>query len=674
MSLSLSKDANTIISGSEDNTLRIWHKTGHSYEFFSLYKQRRPALAVLLKDKAIYSTESEKVNIRAYSVESSFFDSLDIDYYYASLFYQAITKPTTIHTVEHLLLNLACLNGTEDGDHPEDEENLRSNRLKLHHGVNPLFWICLFQAPEVLEKALQNCDYEQWAYDQCDSFDPFLYSLRINNKDLIDVWADYFLKEENWNKLIVRDHDTLKMLFDSQSEKIQRLGILKFKGDSAIHRDIEPVQVCGYDKEKAYLYCFTRDCFIDLPTKRMLKDKEDISEEGATVTHESTLIPVSKRLSKLFWLITSVDNMAPQNKIELRPLILALFNKYLLYFYIYSVINFIGHLLFFIIIVFQRDNLALVIPFYFIYAFMAVFEIIDMLSQGFSYFASVYNWFDMLLYPSGMVVVLYAAQEKYNFLGVERENFIVVFILYVALLRMITMLRVVKPTRYLILMILRTYIDMTPFLVVMFIYIVGNGGIFMVINHTNSAVENLYTLKQLQISSDQMYNYGYGNWDGTDGMNDLTFCFYIHTGVFIGLVMFNLLIAIISGTYEEFVENRDMIDLEEIISMLTEMCSFLQFGLWLREKFIGKSKEKGVFYHFLIPIGEDEDDLKEIKKKLNEVEGGMRKNQEELTRRMDLMRNEINTKQIRMAENQRKMDLKIDRVLGLSNTSPSRLR
>ena len=677
ISVRLSEDANTIFSGSIDHKLKIWEKSGHSYEFNSEYKQEAAVQDILVKKNKIYSVRISKILVKPFSRKSSFFQSIDESYYYSSLFYQALSKPTSIQTVQSLLQTLPSLreedgrgsskerrdqgkgSQNEGGKEEDDEKNLvdyeRTEPLKIHHGVNPLYWFCIFQAPELLREALKRCDYQQWVYSQSDLFDPFLYSMRIDNKELIDVWADYFLKEGNEHKLVVRGHDLLQILLCSQSEKIQKLGISKLKGASAIHRDIVPIQVCGYDKDKGFLYCFTRDCFIDSDTKKMLKEKEDVSQEGITVTHESTLIPLSKGLSKLYWLISSVQSMAPQNKLELRPLILALFQKYRWYFYIYSLLNALGHLLIFTMVVFHIESWYLLIPFYIIYSLMALFEIIDIFNEGAAYFKSVYNLFDILLYPAGMVIVGTAARDNYQYLNEERTNFLVVLVLYFGLLRTITMLRVIKETRYLMLMLLRTYKDMTPFLVVMFIYLIGNGAIFMVINHTDGEVENEYTLKRLQIASDMMYNYGYGNWDGTDAMNDLTFFFYIHTGIFIGLVMFNLLIAIISGTYEEFVENRDMIDLEEIISMLTEMASFLRFSRWIKVKTFGPGKERGVFYHFLIPYLQEEDDLKEIQNRISMVEKGVKQSNKELKARIDHFRGDITSVKTSMRESQKSM-------------------
>ena len=108
---------------------------------------------------------------------------------------------------------------------------------------------------------------------------------------------------------------------------------------------------------------------------------------------------------------------------------------------------------------------------------------------------------------------------------------------------------------------------MTPFLIVLSFYRVGTRGLNILLSITNpddgEQPKYSFTWDQLRLSSDVIYNWGYGNWEGNGGMNALNFWFYIHTGIFIGLVIFNLLIAIISGTY--------------VIDMWLEMVEFLKF-------------------------------------------------------------------------------------------------
>ena len=405
-------------------------------EYNSLDKYRQP---VVMNDMLVQGVDND-VLVTPFCLKTPFFDSIAKGYYYSSLFYQSMSKPTRIETLNYLLDRLTCF---KKSTKVED----RSELLKLHHGVNPLYWFCLFETPALLSKALSNCDYEQWVYEDSDTYDPFLYSLKIDNQELIDVWADYFLKEENSPRLIVNDTQYLKMLLSSKYEKLQKLGIAKFKAKSQIHGDNEPIKVCGFNRNKGYLYCFSKKGFIDVETKKKLRSKEDKTQDGIPVHHESTQIPISINLSRLYWLIKVVAVMAPQNKLELRPLILALHKRYRWYFYIYSITNVIGNILLFVTVVFQAYSPYTLVPFFLIYSLMLIFEIINLFSKGWWYFSSVYNWFDIIVYPLGMGLTSYVVRNGYDFLESERENFIVAIILYLALMRAISMLRVVNSTQ-----------------------------------------------------------------------------------------------------------------------------------------------------------------------------------------------------------------------------------
>ena len=197
--------------------------------------------------------------------------------------------------------------------------------------------------------------------------------------------------------------------------------------------------------------------------------------------------------------------------------------------------------------------------------------------------------------------------------------------LYLALLRAVTMSRIFEPARYLMLMILRTYKDMIAFLFILFFLILGKGAIFMVINQTNKEAPGDHSLKEFKHSLDMIYNWGFGNWEGTGSMNTETYSFYLNTGIFVGLVMFNILISIICGTCEEFTEKKEMIDLKEILAMLSEMTTFFIYA----EKvpiICVKPNEEEIFYHFLVPDedGGVEKELKEVKEKNKEKEEELR--------------------------------------------------
>ena len=615
-SVSLSQNGRTIVSGSSDKTLKVWRRKANQFSFVSSSKLKKSITDFFVDQNRTFITQSKRIVLIPNSDQTEFFNSLLTSYYFSSIFCNSFSKESIIESLNHLYESLPSYDAAQKTkDH--------SKLLELHHGINPLIWFCVFRSSQLLKKALKKWSYQQSVYKKSRDFDPFFYSLKSGDQDLSDVWADYFFEEENRERLVI-DDKIMEILMKSPSKKIQQVAINEFKGSSTLTRNIEPIHLLGLDDDGGFVGCESANSLVGPGEKNQLLGQEDSSKVGVHVVHESTFIPTPEELSRLSPFLNSIKKMTPENRLEMRPLIRALYNKHRRLFYLFSLLNLIGNILFFMTIVFQVDSPAILFPFYTIYSGMLVFEIIDILTKGLKYFSSVYNWFDVLLYPVGMGLTSYVILKGYDFLENETENFLVVLVLYLALLRAVSMLRVLDSTRYLILMILRVYLDMTPFFVILLFYIIGNACIYILIKITKG--EKDFTLRDLKRSSDVIYNWGYGNWDDPSEMNDLTFLFYLHTGLFIGLIMFNLLIAIISGTYEQFTEDRVMIDLNETLDMLSEMANFLGVLRSLKEKCLNGSEVKKVYYHFLVP-NESEEEFKEIQKKL----GALAEKQEVMT-------------------------------------------
>ena len=413
-SISLWKEGSLIISGSEDKSLRIWEKSGPSYKMTSKYKTSHTPHSHTLKDNTIFFSSDNQILLRPFCLKSSFFDSLISNYYYGSIFDLAFSKPSTNIALNYLLDNLPCFQ--EEGKITD-----RSELLELHHGVNPLYWFCFFQAPSLLREALERCEYEQWVYEECDAYDPFSYSLESKNEEMIDVWADYFLKEENAHKLIIRDIGLLQTLLNSKSGKVQSLGVSKFLGTSCVNPQIEPIKKFALNQVKGYTYTTTPNPFIDPETKKKLKSKGSPGEGIIPVKHQSTLMGLPTGLSRIQWLITSIENMTPENQKQMRPLVFTLYNQNYRSFVIYSLINLIGHICLFAIVVFRAQQWPVQLLFTVIYLSMLIFEFFNLCNQGLrSYFlssiSSIYNWFDIIVYPAGMIVVILVTNNGYDFL------------------------------------------------------------------------------------------------------------------------------------------------------------------------------------------------------------------------------------------------------------------
>ena len=75
--------------------------------------------------------------------------------------------------------------------------------------------------------------------------------------------------------------------------------------------------------------------------------------------------------------------------------------------------------------------------------------------------------------------------------------------------------------------------------------------------------------------------------------------------------MFNLLIAIISSTYENYVEGRETIDTQELIEILLDFSSIMAF-------FSGSRVETDKKYVHIFALAEEEVELTEMVKDLSE--------------------------------------------------------
>ena len=177
--------------------------------------------------------------------------------------------------------------------------------------------------------------------------------------------------------------------------------------------------------------------------------------------------------------------------------------------------------------------------------------------------------------------------------------------------RALLQLRVVDPTRYLIAMIIRVFVDIVPFITILISAIVIIA--CLEVNTIKSIEDFSYegTFGELLKKIDWVYNMGYGNWEGQDEYPYHLYILYIFQGLLFAFIMFNLLIAIISSTYENYVENREEIDIQELIEILLDFSSILSPFL------TAKKQNERDYLHIFVEADQDEEVL-EVVNKLSE--------------------------------------------------------
>ena len=116
--------------------------------------------------------------------------------------------------------------------------------------------------------------------------------------------------------------------------------------------------------------------------------------------------------------------------------------------------------------------------------------------------------------------------------------------------------------------------------------------------------------------------------------------------------MFNLLIAIVSGTYDEFTEERKLVDMNEVLNMLSSMASFLRYfsprvlGIW------PAGSVKGVFYYFVVPE-QSNINLRYVIKRLEDVSSDQGRIEKDFNGKFDSLGGQL-----------KEINQKLDKIMG----------
>ena len=187
-------------------------------------------------------------------------------------------------------------------------------------------------------------------------------------------------------------------------------------------------------------------------------------------------------------------------------------------------------------------------------------ELKTALSQGRKYLSSIFNLFDVIVAAFSIFGYFFAEDA----LGDDELTVAIGVALAIVFLRAIFYLRVFSATRFLIAMIIRVFYDFVAFVVIFLNFIglavlidqyfdVSETGEEATLNSYFKMLQNHYLLSLGEFAFDEL----------TDKRLAM---FFIYTVVLL-VIMMNLLIAVISSTYEDFTENREDYDLQELIHL-----------------------------------------------------------------------------------------------------------
>lgn len=202
---------------------------------------------------------------------------------------------------------------------------------------------------------------------------------------------------------------------------------------------------------------------------------------------------------------------------------------------------------------------------------LLMYEIYQMFAGGLDYFKDFWNYIDLFRSFLFFVFAILIWTEHFD----NNTNFLA-FIILITWMRGVTYFRIFSPTRYLINLLFEVLTDIPAFLVIFFYTITAFSFIFYSLLEDNRD-QNFY------VTFVDTYSTTLGN-TSTEGYSQLEWLFYVLITLFNFIIMLNLLISILSDTYNRVKEQEIIADGQELASMILEVELMLFWRSDMNEK------------------------------------------------------------------------------------------
>jgi len=259
------------------------------------------------------------------------------------------------------------------------------------------------------------------------------------------------------------------------------------------------------------------------------------------------------------------------------------------------------------------------------------------------YFKDPWNWIDIVFHPLTIAYVIA------RMLGTEDElvrAWISTIILLFGYLRWISYLRIFKPTRNLIQVVVTVVNDMKSFIIIIALIIIGFSFIFLVFNRGRLYGYYLYN----------SYGSLYGPVDDDDSSSSEKF-FIALIAFLLNVILLNLLISIMGDSYAKVLEKRIKTDSLTRLDMISEATTFLRF---LRRK---KALNRGflVLCESLNSTGDDDDDNAgdEWEERIAILKNLLRQSEDSAQKEMKALQHNLTRTEEKRKDNEEKLQQKV---------------
>lgn len=486
------------------------------------------------------------------------------------------------------------------------------DNLIIHVGINIILFAVLSRSTGAVTRCLEKYGYNEELYpDSMKWYDPFEVSINLQNLEIQKCWAEYINK--NPNSISFESNSRIRLILSANNIDL-RLSFQNLFLRDSIAKNIDFPKIGHFHDGQEFGYSQGTDFRIDTSDLESFKLKNAKSGSPVNILFLTTAIPIDCSLASDFTSMILEIMLNAESDFQMsrmRYLMRMIYTENRKWFWCYSTVNWIGIISLLLIVVWEHTEVYIVAPFVICYTANIIYETTVLVSSPSEYLSDMYNVVDGVQYPGGVLLGVYILLYGNSYLTSPTLNFITSIFIGMVILRSITMLRVMDGVRYMISMILEVFLDMRYFLTLVVLFIAG----ISVLKVIGGISDNTYegTIYEYWSKFDLIYNWGFGNWDDPFDLTWNNYFLYVFSSIFLALVLWNMLIAIISMTFERFTEERHLVDVQQMIDMLNDMNKFMRcYKKWL----VSSTPH---YYHFMIEKHKVIDEIEELRIEIKEA-------------------------------------------------------
>ena len=563
-----------------------------------------------------------------------------------------------------------------------------NDTYSVHHKHNVMYMIIAAKNEGTLKTFLQDYGYRPFFYKN--QVEPMMAAFETGHFQTLDVISDYLGKEENQHLLSTfYDHLKFCTVMKTSHPKLQKLMMDNMFLDPASTEDetqqmlsskIDQFPLGGDDA--CLLRCFSST--LDKVTKQeileMLSEGVRKNSQFSQVKILTTKIKFSFNIkhSSCKNILEVAESMQDEDisgdfKYIIKYIWLQNRWNWVFFFLCLEALCLAAFNVFLILFPDQLFALCLSVLFCLV---QCVIELMGALKQE-EYFNEKENYIDILLYPTMMIVSILVYTGHFD-LSLAPLNFLASALILLSGLRGINLLALFDETRYLNAMILTVFIDILGFtgVTVLFITVFVLSGLNMyrqIPDKTFSGI-NWNGILDSRSQITYYYNVMFGNWEDNedvDGWNMYRYILYLISSFFLSFIMANLVIAMISKTFDVFEEDKELYDTKAIIKLLLEHSNILSYfeKKWKQEI---SMEDRRAMRHLCI-IKKLQDEEKETEEVINEALEPVKNDVEEMGKKVENLVKKVEEKVSNEDEKLKQLEDLVGQVTHTQNQNTAKI-